>query len=106
MLKYLAVLVEFVLGCAVEAAVALPGDPGDAVGDPADHDKVLGRLPYTHYIHPQRFEEDPSSKTQRPEYSPVILKALECVQGVGEDDVLSEKKQMNIIPTVSRLLTT
>jgi len=33
------------------------------MGNPANHDKVLSRLPYTNYINPQCFEKDPASKT-------------------------------------------
>jgi hypothetical protein len=62
------------------------------VGNPANHDKILGRLPYTNYIYPQCFEEDPSSKTQCPEYAFVILKALECIQRIFEHNVISEKQ--------------
>ncbi|TVU22917.1 hypothetical protein EJB05_32653, partial [Eragrostis curvula] len=54
---------EFILRSTIKAAMTLPWDSGNAVCNPANHDKILGRLPYTNYIYPQRFEEDPSSKT-------------------------------------------
>jgi hypothetical protein len=63
MLIDLPVLVEFIHRNTIEATVPIPWDSRNAVGNPANHDKVLSRLPYTDYINPQCFEKDPAGKT-------------------------------------------
>lgn len=88
----LAVPVELVHGRAVEAGVGVPappGHPGDAVGGPAKQDAVLGGLPYADHFNPRRPEEDPAGEAQRPEEPLVVSQALECVQRVSEDNVVS-----------------
>jgi hypothetical protein len=97
MLVDLTILVEFIHRSTIEAAMPIPRYSRNAVGDPANHDNVLSRLPYTNYINPQCLEEDPASKTKRPEYRLVIFQALECIQRVCEDNVISEKTARNTI---------
>lgn len=93
----LPVPVELVHGHAVEAGVGVPpapGHPGDAVGGPAKQDAVLGGLPYADHFNPRRLEEDPAGEAQRPEEPLVVSQALECVERVSEDNVVSVQWQM------------
>jgi len=92
MLIDLAILVKFIDRSTIKAAMPIPRYSRNAVGNPANHDHVLSRLPYTDYINPQCFEEDPASKTKRPEYPFVIFQALECIQRILEDNVISKKQ--------------
>jgi hypothetical protein len=63
MLIDLPILVEFIHRSTIEATMTIPGNSRNAMGNPANHDKVLSRLPDTNYINPQCFEKDPASKT-------------------------------------------
>lgn len=57
--------------------------------NPTDHDYILDRLPYADNVNPHGLEENLTSKPQCPKYSSVITNALEIIERIFEDNIIS-----------------